>query len=100
MTLHRPLAGTALAVLLLALAGAAGAQGPGGDSEPPQTSAQDTPTPAAAWDRAAGPDANPAAPPGNTPGGESRAPGQPTPPDYEASEQIREDLPVSFPVDI
>lgn len=102
MTLHRPLPGTVPAFLLLVLAGAANAQGPGGDSELPQVSAQDALTPAAASDRAAGPDADPADPPGDTPGGETRAPGQPSPPppDYEASEQIREDLPVSFPVDI
>lgn len=93
MRLNRLLAGLAVpCLLLLTLSAPVGAQDndaatdPAGQKEAPAPSA---PSPAT----------EPAASGG---AGDRQAPfgTAPTPQDYEASEQIREDLPVSFPVDI
>jgi hypothetical protein len=72
-------------LLLLLLAGAVSAQSPAGDSKE------------AAPSRAEVPDEQPAE---GVNSGEPVADGSLPPDDYEASEQISEDLSVSFPVDI
>ena len=89
MRLYRLLAGLAVpGLLLLTLSAPVGAQDDdaAGQKEAPAPSA-----PSPATEPAASGDA-----------GDRQAPfgTAPTPQDYEASEQIREDLPVSFPVDI
>lgn len=96
---RKPLAGTLLALALLVLTSGSGAQDNAG------TTAQASPPGAAAAkdpDGTAADTAGEASPDSRAAESSADSPNSTvvTPRDYEASEQIREDLPVSFPVDI
>lgn len=92
-----------LATFLLTLAGTADARD-SGDAKPPQLSAQDRISPAVSSGRNADPGTDEANETNSKPTETMEKPDPVAPPaaplDYEASEQIREDLSVSFPVDI